>query len=499
VVAGSASVVGAAALTQEPAASSTPFRQQDGPLNFVEARELSRRIRAREVTAVDVMQAYLAQIDRVNPQVNAIPTLRDRDVLFADARAADEALANNVTPGPLHGFPLAVKDLARTKGIRTTRGSRIFQDFVPDLDEIFVERFKAAGGIIIGKTNAPEFGAGSQTFNEVFGATLNPYDPTKTCGGSSGGAAVALATGMVPLADGSDLGGSLRNPASFCNVVGFRPSPGRVPRLTAQAWNTMPVSGPMARTVSDVAFLLSVMAGPDARDPISLDDPGGIFLRGLDRDFRGTRIAWSQNLGRYPVDPAVNAVINESQHFFDDLGCVVEPGEPDFTDADEIFQVLRAWGYAERYRDELRDHRDLMKDTVIWNIEQGLSLTARQIAEAEAKRTQLYHRVMTFLQDYDFLVLPVSQVPPFDVDVDWVREINGTLMETYIDWMATCYAITCTGLPAISVPAGFTADGLPVGLQIVGRHHHDFDVLQLARAFERVSRFGERRPSIVID
>ena len=497
--AGSASVVGAAAVKQEPAASPTPFQQEDGPLNFVEARELSRRIRAREVTAVEVMQAYLAQIDRVNRQVNAIPTLRDRDALFGEARAADEALGNNATPGPLHGFPLAVKDLARTKGIRTTRGSRIFQDVVPDLDEIFVERFKAAGGIIIGKTNAPEFGAGSQTFNEVFGATLNPYDPTKTCGGSSGGAAVALATGMVPLADGSDLGGSLRNPASFCNVVGFRPSPGRVPRLTSHVWNTMPVSGPMARTVSDVAFLLSVMAGPDARDPISLDDPGGVFLRGLDRDFRGTRIAWSQHLGRYPVDPAVNAVINASQHFFDDLGCVVEPGEPDFTDADEIFQVLRAWGYAEEYRDELRDHRNLMKDTVIWNIEQGLNLTARQIAEAEAKRTQLYQRVMGFLQDYDFLVLPVSQVPPFAVDVDWVREINGTQMETYIDWMATCYAITCTGLPAISVPAGFTADGLPVGLQIVGRHHHDFDVLQLAHAFERVSRVGERRPSIAID
>lgn len=497
VVAGSASVAGAAAVgRQESSGEPTSYRQDDGPLHFVEARELSRRIRAREVTVVEVMQAYLAQIDRVNPRVNAIPTLRDRDELFAEARAADKALANNVTPGPLHGFPLAVKDLARTKGIRTTRGSRIFQDFVPDIDEIHVERLKAAGGIIIGKTNVPEFGAGSQTFNEVFGPTLNPYDTTKTCGGSSGGAAVALATGMVPLADGSDLGGSLRNPASFCNVVGFRPSPGRVPRLTAHVWNTMPVSGPIGRTVGDVAFLLSVMAGPDPRDPISLDDPGGTFLRGLDRDFRGTRIAWSQDLGRYPVDPAVNAVINASQHFFDDLGCIVEAGEPDFEDADEIFQVLRAWGYAERYRDELRDHRDLMKDTVIWNIEKGLNLTARQIADAEAKRTELYHRVMGFLEDYDFLVLPVSQVPPFSVDVEWVREINGVPMETYIDWMATCYAITCTGLPAVSVPAGFTADGLPIGLQIVGRHHRDFEVLQLAYAFERVSRFGERRPAV---
>jgi amidase len=444
------------------------------------------------------MQAYLGQIDRINPQVNAIPTLRDRADLLAEARAADDALVGNATPGPLHGFPLAVKDLARTKGIRTTRGSPIYQNDVPDIDEIFVERLRAAGAIIIGKTNTPEFGAGSHTFNPVFGATLNPYDLTKSCGGSSGGAAVALACGMVPLADGSDLGGSLRNPASFCNVVGFRPSPGRVPRLTEKAWNSMPVSGPMARTVSDVTYLLSVMAGPDPRDPISLDDPGAVFLRGLDRDFRGTRIAWSQNLGRYPVAPEVNAVVNSAQRFFEGLGCVVEPGEPDFADADEIFQTLRAWGYAEAFRDDILEHRDQMKDTVIWNIERGLELTGRQIAEAEAKRTSLYQRVMTFLTRYDFLILPVSQVPPFPVEIDWVHEVNGQQMETYIDWMATCYAITCTGLPAISVPAGFTPDGLPIGLQIVGRHHRDFEVLQLAHAFEGVSGFGRQRPEIVL-
>lgn len=476
--------------------AASDIQQSPDGLHFTDARVLARLIRSRAVSAVEVMTAFLDQIERVNPHVNAIPTLRPRNELLEAARAADVALAQRQSAGPLHGLPLAVKDLVATKGIRTTYGSRIYQDFVPDADELYVERFKAAGAIIIGKTNTPEFGAGSQTFNEVFGATRNPHDLSKTCGGSSGGAAVALACGMVPLADGSDLGGSLRNPASFSNVVGFRPSPGRVPRLATRAWNPMSVQGPMARTVADVAFLLSVMAGPDARDPIALDEPGSAFLRPLGKSFRGTRIAWSQNLGRYPVEPVVNQVCNASRRVFEELGCEVVDGEPDFTGVDEIFQTLRAWGYAASRRDELAEHRDLLKDTVIWNIEQGLNLTALEIAEAEARRTDLYRRVMAFLEDYEYLMLPVSQVAPFSVDVDWVREIDGVRMETYIDWMATCYAITCTGLPAISVPCGFTPEGLPIGLQIVGRHHRDFEVLQLAHAFEQATGYSRRRPAV---
>jgi len=443
------------------------------------------------------MTAFLSQIKRVNPKVNAICTFVGEEAALRAAKEADSRLSKGAAPGPLHGFPHAVKDLALTRGLRTTYGSRIYKDFVPGQDALFVERLKAAGAIIIGKTNAPEFGAGSQTFNEVFGATLNPYDLTKTCGGSSGGAAVALACGMVPLADGSDLGGSLRNPASFCNVVGFRPSPGRVPTYpNALAWNTLSVEGPMARSVQDVAFLLSVMAGPDPRVPISIDDPGWLFSRPLQRDFRGTRIAWSRNLGKYPVQPVVNEVCDKARATFAQLGCNVEDGSPDFSDADEIFQVLRAWSYAQSRSEDLKKYRDLMKDTVIWNTEQGLKLTGLDVSHAEAKRTMLFHRVREFMERYEYLILPVSQVPPFSVQTDWVREINGVKMQTYIDWMASCYAITITGLPAISISCGFTPDGLPIGLQIVGRHHHDFEVLQLAHAFEQATQYGKTRPSI---
>ena len=502
-VAGSAGVT-AAFMSPHPTEHPKPpvthaIEQESTALHYTDARTLSRMIRSREISSTEVMEAFLGQIERVNPRVNAIPTLRPRDELLTEAREKDEALSRGETVGPFHGLPLAVKDLALVKGIRTTFGSPIYRDYVPDSDELFVERFRKAGAVIIGKTNTPEFGAGSQTFNPVFGPTRNPYDVSKTCGGSSGGAAVALACGMVPLADGSDLGGSLRNPASFCNIVGFRPSPGRVPRLAGNVWNTMPVQGPMARSASDVAFLLSVMAGPDPRDPISLDDPGATFLRSLTRGFRGTRIAWSQNLGMYPVLPVVNEVCNASRRVFEELGCEVEDGEPDFSGGDQIFQVLRAWGFASGMRDDLERSRDLLKDTVIWNIEQGLNLTAQDIVEAQTARTALYRRVMAFLERRQFLILPVSQVPPFSVDVDWVREINGVKMETYIDWMATCYAITNTGLPAISIPCGFTPDGLPIGLQIVGRHHHDFEVLQLAHAFEQVTGYARQRPSVAVE
>jgi len=454
-------------------------------------------IRSREVSAAEVMTACLAQIDLANPEVNAICTFVGEEASLRAAREADERLMKGAALGPLHGLPVAVKDLALTAGLRTTFGSRIYRDFIPDQDALFVERLKAAGAIIIGKTNTPEFGAGSQTFNEVFGATLNPYDLTKTCGGSSGGAAVALACGMVPLASGSDLGGSLRNPASFCNVVGFRPSPGRVPTWPASlAWNTLPVEGPMARTVQDAALLLSVISGPDPRVPISVDEPGWVFSRPLPRDFSGSRIAWSRNLGRYPVQPAVNEVCDQARQTFVELGCLVAEGEPDFSEADEIFQVLRAWMFAQDWGEDFKQHRHLMKETVIWNIEQGLRLSGSDVSRAEAKRSLLFHRVREFLADYEFLILPVTQVVPFSVEVEWVKEINGVRMGTYIDWMATCYAITLTGLPAISVPCGFTPEGLPVGLQIVGRHHRDFEVLQLAYAFEQATQFGKVRPAI---
>jgi len=462
---------------------------------FLDARRLAALLHARELSAVEVMTAFLARIERLNPIVNAIPTLRSRSELLADAAAADARLAAGEVVGPLHGLPFAIKDLSLTRGLRTTFGSRIYRDFVPTSDELYVARIKHAGGIVIGKTNTSEFGAGSQTFNALFGATRNPYDVAKTCGGSSGGAAVALACGLLPLADGTDLGGSLRNPASFCNVVGFRPSPGRVPRLRGHD-DTLGVHGPMARNVEDVAMLLAVIAGPDPRDAASLPEPGAVFTPPLARDFRGARVAWSERLRRYPVERAVTAVCNGARPVFADLGCEIEDAEPDLAGVDEIFKTLRAASYAASLGGELTRHRELLKDTVVWNIERGLALAPADVERARAEKAALERRVDTFFERHEFLVLPVSQVAPFPLEIEWVREIEGEPMHTYIDWMATCYAITCTGLPAISVPVGFTPEGLPIGLQIVGRRGRDRDVLELAHAVELRTRSSSRRPPL---
>jgi len=356
---------------------------------FLTAIELARRIRAKELSATEVMEAHLAQIERVNPKVNAIVTFLPEQAL-EQARAADEALAHGEDVGPLYGLPVAHKDLTPTKGVRTTFGSLAFRDFIPEEDGLIVERLKKAGAITIGKTNTPEFGAGSQTYNEVFGKTLNPYDTSRTCGGSSGGAAVALACGMIPIADGSDMGGSLRNPASFCNVVGFRPSPGRVPIWPGYVgWFTFAVEGPMARTVQDIALMMSTIAGPDPRSPIAITEPGSLFSQSLKRNFKGVRVAWSRDLGLLPVDPQVTTVIEGQRHVFESLGCLIDDCEPDFSDADEIFKVWRAWYFELVLSELLETHRDKLKDSVIWNIEEGMKLSGPQIGEAERKRTEL--------------------------------------------------------------------------------------------------------------
>ena len=465
-------------------------------LCFTPAIDLVRMIRNKDVSATEVMEAHLAQVDRVNPVVNAIVTYHPEQALDG-ARKADQAIARNEAKGPLFGLPIAHKDLVSTKGVRTTFGSPIFQDFIPGQDELIVERLKKAGAISLGKTNVPEFGAGSQTFNPVFGATLNPYDTSRTCGGSSGGAAVALACGMLPIADGSDMGGSLRNPASFCNVVGLRSAPGRVPRWPAiNAWGKLSVQGPMARTVEDAALMLSAIAGPDPRAPLAIREPGRSFALPLERDFKGATVAWSMDFGGLPVDPEVTSAIEAKRQVFDDLGMTVKPGQPDFTGADEVFKTLRAWSFIQGYGDLLETHRDQIKDTVIWNLEAGFALTGPQIARAEVDRTTLYHRVRRFMERHDFMVFPVSQVPPFDVNTPYPTEIDGVRMETYIDWMKSCYYVTVTGLPAISVPCGFTSSGLPVGLQIVGRHEDEFGVLQLAHAFEQATQTCKKRPSV---
>ena len=470
----------------------------DTSLCFLTAVELAQKISSGEISAVETMQAHLAQIEKVNPQVNAIVTLLPERAM-EEARKADEKLAKCEEVGPLHGLPVAHKDLVQTKGVHTTFGSLVFKDFTPEEDALLVERLRGAGAIMIGKTNTPEFGAGSQTFNQVFGETRNPYDLSKTCGGSSGGGAVSVACRMLPFADGSDLGGSLRNPANFCNVVGFRPSVGRVPSWPSESgWNSFAVDGPIARTVDDTALMLSVLAGPDLRSPISLPENGSIFRQSLERNSKGVRIAWSADLGGLPVDSRVTETLEAQRAVFEDLGCIVEEGFPDFSDADEIFKNFRAWFYEMKLASLLPEHRDKMKETVVWNIEAGMKLSGPELGRAEVKRTALFHRVREFMRDYDFLALPVSQVPPFPIEQEFVSEINGVQMETYLDWMRSCYFISVTGQPAISVPCGFTTDGLPVGLQLVGKPQDDLGVLQLAHAFEKATRFYQKIPDLAL-
>jgi amidase len=462
-------------------------------LCFTPARKLAQLIRARKVSATEVMKAFIAQIERINPKVNAIVTFLPEQAL-KQAKALDKKRSN---AGPLCGLPIAYKDLVATKGIRTTLGSKVFEKQIPAEDHSLVERLSQAGAITLGKTNTPEFGAGSQTFNAVFGATLNPYDVSKTCGGSSGGAGVAVACGMLPFADGSDLAASLRNPGNYCNVVGFRPTPGRVPNWpSANAWDTLSVIGPMARTVSDAAFLFSAMAGPDPRAPNSIPEDGKVFSKALKRNFKKARIAWSADLGGLPMDPRVTAALAPQRKIFASLGCTVEDAEPDFSGATESFETLRSVGFLNRYGAVLKDHRNKLKNTVVWNIEEGLKRTAEQIARAETMRTALFHRMRRFLERYEFLVCPVNQLPPYPVKEEWPREIAGVPMSNYLDWMKSCYYITITSHPAISVPAAFTPDGLPVGIQIVGRYRDDLGVLQLAHAFEEATEVWKHRPAL---
>jgi len=463
---------------------------------FLTAVELAALIRRKKLSAREVLDAHLRQIERVNPKVNAIVTLV-ADQAKEAARQADEAQAKGAALGPLHGLPIAHKDLIETAGIRTTYGSPLFRENVPTVDAIPVERIRKAGAITIGKTNTPEFGAGSQTFNKVFGATRNPYDLSKTCGGSSGGAAVSLACGMIPIADGSDTGGSLRNPAAFCSIVGFRPSPGRVP-LAAKGnpWTTLSVTGPMARNVGDLALLLSVMAGSDPRCPISITEPSSKFAGNLERGFKGVRVAFYKDLGGIPFDRRVRDAVNAQRRVFESLGCIVEEAEPDWTGADESFNILRAWGYAEGYADLVRKHRDQVKETVIWEVERGLKHTAEELAHATSLHAVVWDRMRAFQEKYEYFILPTAQVPPFDLSQEYVTEIEGVKMNTYIEWMRSCYYISILENPSISMPCGYTPEGLPVGLQIVGRHREDWSVLQLAHAFEEATRAGRKRPPI---
>ena len=495
--------LGAVAGTFQGLAGSAEQSQKDAGANTgtldllceLSAIELAARIRRKDVSARDVMAAHLARIERLNPKVNAIVTLAAERAM-ADAARADELTARGESLGVLHGLPVAHKDLVDTAGIRTTRGSMFYRDHVPDRDALIVTRIRAAGAITCGKTNTPEFGAGSQTFNSVFGATRNPYDPTRTCGGSSGGAAVALACGMLPIADGSDTGGSLRNPAAFCNVVGFRTSPGLVANDPG-GWSPLSVSGPMARSVDDVALFLSAIAGPNPANPLSLEGDGARFRNRLERDFKGVRVAWWKGLGGVPFEPDLRAVVDANRPVFEALGCIVADDEPDFTGVDQAFPMLRFVANHPRYAPLIRDKPAWVKDTIKYEVAQAERITGADVGRALARQAQMYDQSLQFFARYDYFVLPVTQVSPFDVNVPYPTEIAGTPMSTYIDWMRSCWYVSFMANPAISVPAGFTSAGLPVGIQIVGRHRDEWSVLQLAHAFEQATGHGKKRPALI--
>lgn len=466
-------------------------------LCFLSAEEMAAAIRKKDLSPRELVEAVLDRIERVNPEVNAYCTVVP-EMAREHARRAEERVMRGENLGPLHGVPFSVKDLTLTKGVRTTYGSKIFEHFVPEEDGLIVERLKDAGAILIGKTNTPEFGAGANTYNSVFGATRNPWKLTHTCGGSSGGSAVALACGLGPLATGSDLGGSLRIPASFCGVVGFRTTPGLIPIFPAVlAYDTLGVEGPMARTVGDAALMLSVIAGEDPRSPISFPLDPRVFPSAVaSPEIRGLKAAWSPDLKILPVDREVREVAAGAARRFAELGCSLEEAEPDMHNVREIIYVTRSMRMLASHADKLAKWREKMNPNLVWNIEQGFTLTPQRIAEAEKERTNLYRRVREFFSRFDLLLTPTVAVPPFPVEMSYPQQINGKAMENYTDWLLMTYAITLTGYPAISIPCGFTREGFPVGLQIVGRKLAETTVLKAAAAFEAMSPWRDKRPPI---
>jgi amidase len=465
---------------------------------------LAKTIRSRQLSCAEVITAYLDHIEKMNPRVNAIVALEERAGLLTQAQERDAQLAGGEAIGPLHGFPLAVKDLAPVKSMRMTMGSPILKDFIPTADSVMVERLRGAGAIFIGKTNTPEFGLGSHTYNPVYGTTLNPYDLSRSAGGSSGGAAVALALRMLPVADGSDYGGSLRNPAGWNNVFGFRPSFGRVPADGRDAWlPSMGVLGPMARNVADLAMLLAVQSGYDHRVPLSMTDDATIFQNHLEKDFKGARIAWVRDFdGAVPYEPGVLDVCERALKVFEEMGCVVEEAQPDFS-IDAVWNAwlrLRAWqsgGTLLAYYND-PSKRALLKPEAIFEVESGLKLTAFDITAASAVRTEWYQAVRRFFGRYDYLIAPTAQLFPFDADLHWPRQIAGRKMHTYHEWMKGVIPVTMAGSPALAAPAGFNDQGLPIGIQIVAANHCDLACLQLAHAYDRATHWVSKRPPLLL-
>src|SRR5262245_36873514 len=468
-------------------------------LTFTPAVELARLYRRRAVSPLEVVQAALTRIDAVNPQVNAFVTLV-RDEALREARRATAAMRRGRVLPPLFGVPVGIKDVTPTKGILTTYGSTLFKDHVPDVDALVVERLRAAGAIVLGKTNTPEFAFGPNTVNAVFGATRNPWNLALTAGGSSGGSAAALATGMCPIAEGTDLGGSVRGPASYCGVVGFRTTPGLIPRYpSVLAWDTYSVEGPMARTVADAALMLSAMAGVDERSPLSYEIDTGDFTRAVRApSVKGWRIAWTPDLdGLMTIDDEVRAVFERAVRVFRSAGARMEKGGPDFGEVPEIVRLTRGLLMVARHADKLPEHRAILQPGLVENTEQGLALTPGEIARGELLRTRLWQRVREFLSERDFLITPTAATPPFPVEQPHVIEINGRPVGKTMQRSYLTYAFSVLGLPAISIPCGFTKGGLPVGLQIVGKRRGEAAVLRAAAAFEAAQPWAPHVPPVV--
>ena len=469
---------------------------------WTEGHKICKSLKEGSVSSVELMENIYSRIELINPEVNAIVNLLPKEEALSLAKEADKMPIPN--RGPLHGLAMAPKDAVAVKGFPTTLGYKPFADKIETNDDLLAARLRQAGAIFIGHTNMPEFGLGSNTFNSVFGTTSNPYDLSKSAGGSSGGAAVALATDMLPLADGSDMGGSLRNPASFCNVVGFRPSIGRMPKGLGAAWyGRLSTTGPMAKTVKDAAFLMSIISGEDDTDPLTLTQSGNDFLEAftpyeIHKD-RPLKVAVSPSLGDLPVDSQVLNIIKSSAETFKKIGANITYADPPLEGSMEAFQIQRAVslrGLGKMLNQSVESWRDYAKDTTIWNIEKGFDLSIDDMIKAEIIRTNIYLKISEFFKEFDLLLLPSAQVPPFDLSNEWVKEINGEKLETYIDWMSVCCMISITGLPAISIPGGFTSENLPVGIQLVGKPRGDIELLKIAHLFESETNYHTNKPSL---
>ncbi len=462
---------------------------QPHDLTRLPAAELRRMIDRGELTPVELVEASLAQIERYNPRVNAVVTLNLR--ALDEAKALQEQAAKGEPPGPLFGLPVGIKDVTPTAGIRTTYGSPLYKDHIPEEDALVVQRLKAAGAIIIGKTNTPEFATGGNTFNEVFGRTRNPWNPALSAGGSTGGGAVALATGMIALAEGTDLGGSLRIPASFCGVVGLRPSPGLVPTYPGTyLWDTMSVTGPMARTAEDIALMLQAVSGPSERVPICQPNGHRDFVAAVhQRSAKGLRLAYCRDIAGIGIDPEIEEVCRQAAVELQQAGARVEEVELDLSFAWEPFLAIRGfWMIATHYHH--LDKKDHFGANLRGNIEAGLNITMEQLGAAEQARTRLWLQFQEFFQTYDHLLTPCMAVPPFPVEQNYPETIAGKKMNTYIDWVAPTFILSLTSLPVGCVPAGLTGNRLPVGMQIVGKPRGEEGVLALAQIVQELRPIG---------